>query len=364
MKKRSIAAILLALVMSVLATFALVGCGNKDSGTYHAADNSFQGCVSEQSYSSKDSAARAFLTKEIDGAATSTTFVACEEGEPLTDKEIAKLNLGDDISVEDIDSAVYYTVEYIEEDDDYSTYTSADPNVKTYKIVLIKIGSRYYYYIPIMPKGGVITNSYIKMVCDPTKYLNVTETTVSETVVSARGYSQKSTVTATTKIDNDKAHLKMVTEVFGEKETTEYYLVKVGNYMNTFRYDEYDEEWYNAGSSPYSDAEELLEEAFNFDHSYFERTSSGFKMIDGKLEEYVQDVMSDTLSSIDALGLTISDGSAEYYVKDGKLSEVVAKLKMSSSVSGQRMSATASARTTYTDFGTTRIDLPFDVDSL
>ncbi|MCH5161531.1 MAG: hypothetical protein J1G04_05825 [Clostridiales bacterium] len=378
MKRKSIVAVFLALVMSVVAVFALVGCGGGGgSKDKHAVDDSFVGCISSESYSSADSAVRAFLTEEIDGAATHTTFVDAKEGKALTAKEIGNLELGDEISVDDIDSAVYYTVTYTT--DNYSGYgilTSADSDVSSYKIVVIKIGSRYYYYVPVMPNGGTLTKSYISMVCDPSKYQNVTITETSNTEAKVSmgplgNMTSNSVITSITEITEDKVHLKIVTSMamsmVGESEqdeaTMEYYIVKVGDSLVAYYYDDDSEEWRRGGgATDYSSIEEVIKEAFKFDHSYFERTSSGFKMSEGKLEQYLTDVMGSSFEAILDMGLEINKASAEYYVKNGRLDESVVNISLGVSMGSLGTTAKATAHATYTKFGTTKITLPFSVE--
>ncbi|MCH5165483.1 MAG: hypothetical protein J1G01_03675 [Clostridiales bacterium] len=360
MKKRPVLAIILALVMSLAAVFSFVGCGNDGKGESHPADDSFVGCLSAESYDSQDSAVRAFLTEELDGAATQTTFVKAEEGEALSEEEIAQLALGDAIDVNDIESAVHCTVTYTEEKIT-KVQTSADNDNKTYDLIIIKIGSLYFYYIPVMPKGGSITNSYIAMICDSSKYMNVTETTVSTTTSTVKGISVKVVLTATTKLAGDKAYLKMVLSIpiMQQTETEEYYLVTENDHLVTYAYSEYTNSWQRMGESNYTSLEQLMrEEMFKFDHSYFERIDSGFKMIDGKLEQFVSDVMSGQINSA-AANLTVTKGSAYYYVKDARLDEVVVKLTMKGKADGENVTVSATARTRYSNFGTTEIDLPF-----
>lgn len=359
MKKRSLLTAFLALVISLVTVFAFAGCDDKKDS--RAADNSFVGCLSETTYDNENSAARGFLSEELDGAATKTQFVDAEAGATLSAEEIENLELGDDVNAADVESAVYYTVKYIETD---ATRAAADSsyNTKSYEIIIIKIGSHYYYYIPIMPKGGSITNSYIEMVCDPQKYFNVTETAVTKSTSKVAGMSVTATITTTTKVANGNLHLKMVSSMLGEESVEEYYFVTVNNSIVGYAYNEYSGSWYRAGSLSYTSLEEYLEaELFKFDHSYFERTESGFKMKGDKTQQYLNDVMGDQFKSILGMGLSINSVGANYYVKDGRLDEVNVDLSMKGTLEGMSVQATASGHITYTNYGTTVINLPFAV---
>lgn len=371
MKRKTLLAIFLALVVSLAAVFAFAGCddgnnnnndgdnNNSTDNDTHVADNSFVGYLSEITYEDATSAARGFLSEELDGAATSTQFVDAQKGKDLTSNEIASLELGDDINVADIESASYYTVTYTE--GNVARAVAADAGqTKTYEIIIIKIGSHYYYYIPIMPKGGVITNSYISMVCDAQKYLNVTETTVSTTTTNVEGMTMAATVTSTAKLAGDRAYVKMVSTVvatfMGESETMEeveeYYIVTEEDGVYMYSYNEYSNSWQRGGKLPYDSWEDyVLESLFKFDHSYFERTNSGFKMTEDKLQQYLSDVMGNL-----AAGYTVDSASANYYVKDARLDEIVVNVSMNGAL------MTSTAHTTYTNYGTTVIELPFDVE--
>ncbi|MCH5162074.1 MAG: hypothetical protein J1G38_01115 [Clostridiales bacterium] len=367
MKRKSLLALVLALVMSIAAVFALVGCGGGESGgesggDKRPADTSFVGCLSAATYEDEESAAIGFLSAELDGAATKTQFVGAEKGDELSEEEIAALELGDDIDVNDVESAAHYTVKYTETEVSDKAHASAE-SAKSYKIVIIKIGSHYYYYIPVMPKGGAITNSYIAMVCDPKKYVNVTETSVGKSTTTVQGYSVTVTLTTTTKLAGDRAHIKLVSSILGETQIEEYYLVTENESLVMYYYDKYDDSWENFGSAEYATLEQLLEDAvFNFDHTYFERTASGFKMSSGKLRQYLNDVMGDDLKALLGRDFQVKSASADYYVKDARLDEVKAKITMKGVVEGMSTTATVSTTTKYTDYGTTVIDLPFSIE--
>ncbi|MDE7464364.1 MAG: hypothetical protein K2M48_04975 [Clostridiales bacterium] len=359
MKKKSFVAILLSAVMAIAATFALVGCGdndggNGDGGDKHAADTSFVGSISVQSYESANDAAAAFLTEELDGAATSTTFVSYEKSADLTEEEIAELNLGEDFefTVEDIDSAENGVVSYTEST---SAVNESAAGAKTARVVIIKIGSVYWYYVPMFKDGEVLTNSYMDNILDFTKYANVTETVVSKSVVSAGGQMAETSITITTKIANDKIYFKQVAPnpYTNQKETTEYYFVVTEEGL--LMYDKVGSEW-DSSYSGFDSLDEFLEAAFKYDASYFVKTKSGFKMNSEKLTQFLRDVL-DNIGQ----GYTISSVSANYYVKDARLDSAESNVKMKMTYQGQTINGTATVTTTYTDYGTTVVNLPFEI---
>lgn len=353
MKKKTFGALLLSVIVAIAATLSLTGCGSDTPTDNHAPDNSFEGSLSAQSYESVNAAAEAFLTEEINGKATEATFVSYEKSSDLTDEEIAELNLGEDFeyTVEQIDSAENGVVSYTD------SVARTTVVVKTARLVVIKIGSVYWYYVPLFKNGDVLTNSYMDNILDYTKYRNVTETSVVKATASVAGYSVTTTITVTTKIAGDKVHLKQVKDLLGEKEITEYYFYFTPSSAVEYEYNQYTESWEIGHAISYNSVDEILEEAFKYDASYFVKTKSGFKMNSEKLTQYLNDV----LSNVATAGCTINSASADYYVKDGRLDSARAKVTMTAKIEDTTVKTTSVATTKYSDFGTTEIEFPFEV---
>lgn len=353
MKKKTFGTVLLSVIIAIAATFSLIGCGGGEATDNHAPDNSFEGSISAQSYATVNAAAKAFLTEEINGKATTATFVAYEKSADLTEEEIAELNLGDDFeyAVEDIDSAESGVVSY------FDSVARAATDTKTARLIIIKIGSVYWYYVPLFKNGDVLTNSYMDNILDFTKYRNMTQTSVVKTVGKSGLMSSVTTVTVTIKIAGDKVHFKQETLVNGETEITEYYFHFTSNAANVYEYDEYTQSWKRMLNGRYSSVDDVLKEAFKYDASYFVKTTTGFKMNSDKLTQYLDDV----LSEIKTANCTVTGASADYYVKDGRLDSVVATVSMDVTTQGRTIKATSTSTATYSDFGTTEIEFPFDI---
>ncbi len=352
MKKKPFISVIMTAILTVAAVFALVGCGGDDAAEQHAPDKSFQGSVSENSYATTDDAVKGFLAEELNGEATTATFVSYEKVGDLTAEEIAELNLGDGFADATVDSAENGTVTYNEATT--SAVSESAEGAKTARVIIIKVGSVYWYYVPVFKSGEAVTNSYMSNVLDFTKYANVTETITSKTTVSAQGQSQSVTVKVTTKIDNDKIYFKQVAPaVTGGSETSEYYFVSTNEGL--IMYSKVGSEW-SPSSTEFESIDAFLEEAFKIDHSYFVKTDSGFKLASDKFQAYIDNVMPEM-----PYQGTIKSTTANYYVKDGKLDSASAKLTMKASLMGQSMNVSANISTTYTDFGTTVVNLPFTV---
>ena len=118
--------------------------------------------------------------------------------------------------------------------------------------------------------------------------------------------------------------------------------------------------WQNNGiTSAYESITDAIETMFKFDHTYFVKTNSGFKLSDEKLNSYLDDVM----SNLGVYG-TVTSGSADYYVKDGRLDGASVNLAMQMTQSGVNIKTTVSATTTYSDYGTTVITIPAEITAM
>ncbi len=367
MTRKRFVSLFLALVLVMTSLFVIVGCDNNKndaSVNEYPTENSFTGAISAESYSDANAAASAFVANEINGRATNATFVSYAKDKDLTADEIAKLDLGEGYSASDVDSAESGNVTYTEKGAKGRAAAASSEN-KTSRMYIIRIGDYYFYYVPIFKKGELITKSYISDILDWKKYANVTETSVSTTTMSVQGETLTTSVSTVVKITENGVYSKMSTEMFGEVEYTEMYLIlqktEDGKEKLTafISYGE-DSEWIS-GSIEYDTVEDFLEESFNFDHTYFERSDYGFKMSSEKLSQYVSDVLQNTL---EAFGAEITAGDAKYYVVDGKLSSSDVEMSMSVEYMGVSASASVKATCEWTDFGTTVIEIPDEIKAM
>lgn len=344
--KRTLLTLIIVLVLVLTSTLTFVGC-------IHPADNSFGGYLSTTSYDDKMSAVRAFLKEELDGVSVKTELVQAEMKGELSSKEIEKLNLGDDIKASDVNSAVHYCVTY--------TDSSNSTQEKTYNIIIVNIGSKYHYYTPIIPEGELITNSYISNICDPSKYLNVTETMVLKTSSSDQPIGRQkteSTVTTTIKVDGDKAYMKIETKVKKEKNVEEFYLVSRDNGFFMYTYNKDTKMWEGQKLLDYDDFDDFVtNEIITFDHSYFERTRSGFKINSDKIKQYLKQILGQDVGG----SVTIDKFSGDYYVKNARLDRFAVEFGLHTrDISYKRVSV--SIETKFTKYGKTVVKLPENMD--
>lgn len=369
MTGRKFLSLLLVLVLALASVFAFAGCSK------HPADESFTGAISAESYETKEEAAVAFVQQEINGKATNAIFVSYEKDKDLSEKEISNLNLGDKYSVSDVESAEMGEVTFEENvqtsyvgDDSVATLSSraAEFGVvrKTSRMVIIKIGYVYLYYVPVFEKGEMITNSYISMILDYTKYRNMTEKSVSKSSVSLIGIKNETTITTTTKVTENALYSKIVTKAAEGSGIVELYVIERNSSLYAFqRTGEKENEmssWKKVYFT-YSSIESFLQNLFKFDHSYFERTKSGFKMSEDKLIAYVNDIMD---NAFDSIGAEVTSGEVNYYVEDGRLSSSDVTMKMKVEAEGMKLNAKSTAECEWIDFGTTEIEIPAEITAM
>lgn len=359
MKRRTLFTLIIVLVLALTSALAFVGCNKNKDG--HPKDDSFVGCVSQKTYEDETSAVRGFLNEEIDGKTTQTQFVNAEKGKTLNDGEIAKLKLGETIKATEVESASYFTVTYLETAQKRDSLEESAPS-KNYEIIVLKIGSGYRYYIPALKDGSALPSAYIQNVCNPIKYLNVTETVEVVSTAQAEGMAISVVMEITIKIDWNKAYMRVVMGVLGQTEVQEYYIASENNALYMYSYDNYYKWWIPQERLPFSNFEDyVFSEFFNFDHSYFERTNTGFKINERKGQEFLSDVLSNTLNGMD-VGYNLGRMSVDYFVKNGKLDEVIAEFSMDASAVGTQVQTEVTMKTKYSDYGTTVVELPKNMD--
>lgn len=369
MKGRKFISLLMVLVLALVSVFALVGCSQ------HPVDDSFQGAISEQSYETKDSAVRAFLDNEISGIATYANFISYDKEDELSQKEIDALNLDDLCDVSEIVSVERGTVTF----SDNNSYASSDDVMtmsantaalgkskdndggnKTTSLVLITFRNSYKYFVESFKKGQLITKSYISEILDYKKYVNMTETSVSESSAGLLGFMAKTKITTVTKITENAIYSKITTKAPTGNSVIESYIIRSGYsyyaYQRTGDDDDSMSSWQTMRFT-YSSIEDFVESIFNFDHTYFERIDSGFTMADDKFKSYVEDV----LSASGSINGEVTSGKVDYHVEDGRLSSSEAELKITVTTEGVSVNATSKATTEWTDYGTTVIDIPSEL---
>lgn len=355
MKKfAKIGAIAASILMLAVGTCAFAAC---DGGNY---SETYTGTLSEESYATTDAAAQAYLANEFDGNTTETTFVAYEKQKDLTAEEIATLSLGD-VDPATVTSAEEGSVSYTVTEKSDAVSLAATDDTRTQKVIIIVIGVKHYYYTPATDKGDSISKSYYESVMDLSNYANCTYVYTANVTTSASYQGQNMKMKATTKVTmklcETGAYLSMSMTGDGEPMETEIYLIATGTTLAA--YVKADGAW--AGSAAeYGSIAELLEMARQnqqfLDHTYFEKTSTGFKLTTDKFEIYVANMLH-------VSGLNLSKAEANYYVSEGRLAKETMEISLSANAEGVSTSVKMSATGKYSDYGTTTVTIPADLQA-
>jgi len=377
MKKTKIFAAIAAIAAAVcIGLFA--GCGGNYSETYN-------GALSEKSYASEETAAKAFLDEEVKGDDSAVVYSKVDvEEDALSDAEVEKLEIEDKASVEYVKKAtVYYTQAGTQ-----TLAAATEGNSELSKMLyLVKyVGGGFKYYSPALASGESLTKSYFNDVMNPDRYENVTVTgsvsTVSGAKVSYQGQSEDATATVemdyTYQVTKNAVYLKVVAhkeapdprtgKLVTEDKTQDGYLVATNKgYVLCAGTDG---AYQVSGMEVENGSDMIFGNVLNgMDHSYFMKTNSGFQMDKDACIEMMKKMYGDMFEQykeeFGAFEDLIDDMQFDFYVTEGNVSGVKEKLSLGLSVSEQGMSITvtaaASADYSFKNFGTTTVTVPDDV---
>lgn len=381
---------IIALILSFLMVFgltSLAGCGKSETEKHDdyiesigGVSETYEGAVSEQTYNSKDDAAKAFVLDEIVGNKDAYISGVTSEGELSANEinDVIPSNLQ-----EGIESVEKMSVCYTADDSSGITLYSAD----TVTVYVVKYPTYWKYYSPAPITGETITKSYYDSVFDNERYKNCTYASATEMVIktsaSAYGFNVSVkiaiTVDQTIKFANGKIYLslKTTTKVSGSdivvdelkdlngESLMELYLESTGNSISVHLKED-GGQWQQGTLSQagFYDLEELTPFYDNYlDYTYFTKTDYGFELSGDRAAQYVD-------QTLDFEGLfELDDGDfdldiiCKYYVSDGVLSgfRQDGNLKMNFTVDGVKTknSATFASTNTCTDYGTTVVEKPF-----
>lgn len=362
--KKSFTRIIAIIAMAVMAlcTVMFAACGG-GSETY-------VGSVSAESYESTEKMGEAFVAHEINGDTTTAQFVSYESEKQLTETEVEELSLPETAktglkSVEK--GKVNYSV---------ITATAARAAGETYwkGVYVLNYGETYKYYTPAVANGETLTKSYFDSVFYADNYKNVTMTAkaVAQSKVSYGGQSatMKSTVTYTYKITETAVYGDMTVAVSGsgmsQKQTISFYITEVGGQLKIAASE--GSNWYAANASDLGLEINSIEEIYalsneGLDHTFFVKTSNGFKIDDEKVNAFLNQALEGTEYE-SLFGSMKVSGDASYVVKDGKLASGSAAFTLNGNIQGINMKVSSSATYKYTAFGTTEVTIPNEVKTV
>ena len=351
----------------------------------------FEGAVSEKTYTTSKKAAEAYIANEVVGESDAEIISTTEKGE-LSKLEIARLGIPDELK-KGMKSVTEIEVEYeIEEETAglgrIQTVASSDKGTlnKTKKITvyIIKFDDGWRYFSPLPVTGETVNKSYFESVFNAESYKNCTlesKTSMEATVEQVyngktTAYSMTATGWQTCKFDDGKILFEyeaetVVTEGSRSETMQDYkaaYIEEVDGEILCYVKTSKTGDWYEADLKTigFSKLEELAPFADQYlDYTYFTKTDYGFELNEENAEKYIAQALdlSELSAYMGSAGMDI-DMYAEYYVAGGVLSGMRMDLDMSMEVSQSGVSVSmaeeATCITTCTDYGTTVVEKPFE----
>ena len=351
--------------------------------------DTFAGAVSEDSYSTPEDAAVAFVENEVVGEKNAEIVNLVSKGD-LSNSEVDDLEIPEEMA-EGIQSVELIEVEY--DISDYSVNASNVENLakasttsKTYKVkvYVIKYTVDWKYFVPMPVTGDTISKSYYDSVFDSSKYANCTfeNTSIVTAEVDAKAEGQKQKMTMKiemyqiVKYADNKVYFEQRTtstqEGTGMETTTEEsvlyaYMEEVDGRFVTYVKNGVDGYWTEGdlvmvGVSNMKELRPFYNQYL--DYTYFTKEAYGFKLGQESAREYMRQALSATaglgnLIDIDTMDI---DMYAEYYVNEGALSgmRMDAVIGMDMEQQGVKMVIDERVETIAkcTDYGTTVVENP------
>lgn len=350
---------ILAAALVFAACISLAACGASYSETY-------TGYVSEYSYGTADAAVRGFLQREISGSTFTATYVSYTKEKDLTEKEIQKLGLDGGYS-----SVEKGTVEYTENSVSSSvpgvSAASASASAAVSKTVYI-LGCQsdgtlvYRYFAPALKKGETLTSSYYNSVFDAESYVNCTAEFSASVESAAEGYSSVVSASGVCKLTSSALYENVTaSETYNgeeETETTEAYCLISNNalyYVSSTNGGAYSALPIYTTWNDYSDGflTDMVTEYYGeYDHTYFEKTSTGFALREDKYAEIMRGVA----------GSSAFEGvvySFDVNVTEGRIADITVSFKVE--YAGYTVKILQTLK--YYDYGVTEVDIPDEVKS-
>ncbi|MBD5100422.1 MAG: hypothetical protein HDT29_03990 [Clostridiales bacterium] len=326
-------AIILVMLTVVFCLLAFVACNNDDGNNKISV-----GAVSKMTYVSVESAVKGFLKEEISGIAFTATYVDYIKILDLSQDEIKKLTIDDEyksgiVSVEK--GQVRYSVQY------------SEMSVKRNLYIIVYNTGECRYICPNVEIGETLTSSYFKSLLNANNYLN--STFVIDESITPIDDSIES------KIEN-KSVYKFTDNAYYDSFSYSIGGIADGGRTNygyfeadkIFYYKIYDDDSQFKCTEDCNKLDfvlektELIDDNFDdfdlnyFDHSYFEKTATGFYSREDILDFNDEDVLPSYVVA----------------VEDSVISQIMATYEYNYGI--------YILKCKITDIGSTKIDLPKD----
>lgn len=350
--------ICLFLAFCAVGCFFLVGCEklfSTDGG------DSFKGYLSEKTFSTKEKTAEAFVYDELRGDIFKPKFLSYDTVDEVDSANILSTEILEQID-EDIISVEKGEVRYSDLSDGNSSIEKTDINI-------VHTSGGYKYFVAPLKSGDRITQSYMRNVTDSSNYTNCTAITTFAIETSFIG---NTTYVQTIKFADNVAYIGQ--QIMGLNAET--YIIEKEDgrlkvYSKLIDSDEfldldktmYDLSFKKGGTTRSITSFKSIREiadllfSFDFDASYFVKTSYGFKLPNDKYLELCKSILNsmDSETEIEyAWEKYHIYAEAEFIFKDGNLSTQ----KVNVSASDGEDLIYVNAECNYTKFGSTEISMP------
>ena len=365
------------------------GCGKK-SGNY---SETFKGAVSEETYETANDAVQGFLDTEISGKTSEAVLVDYKKEKELSAKEVESLAIDEEyreglISVEK--GNVTYTENSVSTAEAIVCAKAAGAETKTKVIYLLTYTGVFRFFTPAVENGDNLTSSYFDSTFDGEKYINCSV----EAVMKAEGTQQgvkyvmennasvKLTATALYEKDNVKMTMngQDMSSMLGGSQNPEVYIADTTDGL--YQMAGLNGKWESVNITNHPGAMiqaenvhdyfmEWFRQRFNqLDHTYFEKTSTGYALRADKYNEFLKTQQgSENLGGIGGIG-GIGDTSGDFdlsyviNISDGRFSDVTMKIAYGDTLTEMTMKFTGFGKATITIPAEAKNSLPDGVTVL
>ena len=369
MKKKNLLSVLITLILVFTLCLSLTAC---DKGNY---SETFEGTLSSNSYENQENAAKAFLNTEIASTETHVSYKDSSKEKDLTAEEVTAMNL----TVEEgtVEKVEKWQISYSKTETNSKTADDASGEKLAYVtvyIVVIKIAPNgdttketyeYRYYVPLPEKGEALSRSYYDSVFDDDKYENCTFTYKMTSTSKMSIIKQTMTVEYKMYLTADAvmidAKVVMPSASNEPSQSLTYYFVKDGRGVKILNGSTTSTTLYSAFNvSEISDLyTSQMEDAI---YSFFIKTDYGFKMNEDKLSDLFDNAL-EIAGNGSGIDFGKSSAKYEFYVAEGRLDHAVCDVKVNCKYQGYSMTINAKQKYSYSDFGTTTVTIPDDVQA-
>lgn len=352
---------------AALCTFAFAACGNGEG--LPPASETFTGTISVQSYGE-----RAFLTDEVNGETTASSFVRYEKTADLTADDIGALNTDESITAGEKGNVIY-TVSSAQAS--VRSASAATTQELSQEVYLLQTGSTYRYYTPAPAVDSNITKSYYRSVFEEENYTNCTADATSYVQMNVTGIqngmeqSMQLTMSTSMKLQFTEHATKQEYTASASSQGQTFETTGVSYTVETTRgfviVEKEGERYTYTPLSDYSVTETMMGNASSlFDHTYFIKTETGFSIRGDKGRAFAAKYLESAADTIpSSMQMNIPKLDYDFYISEGKVCKMTIDLILNGSYSESGITADCSFNAgqtlRLTDYGSTTFELPQEV---